>query len=93
MKDRNMGNEVTKHASCLGAVISRLIYFEKDRQTINLSIIPYKIKRREDVRNQYCEYKNVELFYLRVSKLRGLEYISIRIAYFIFINIDFHRPI
>jgi hypothetical protein len=77
----------------LGAVISRLIYFEKDRQSINLSIIPYKIKRREDVRKQYGEYKNVELFYLRISKLKGLEYISIRIAYFIFINIDFHRPI
>lgn len=74
-------------------VTNRLFYYENCKQSTNLSILKYKIKRRKDVADKYEIYKEVELFYYRRSKLKGYEYLTFSIAHYIRFNLDLHRPI
>lgn len=80
-------------ACFLDFVATRLFYYEKDKQSVNVSIIPYKIERRGDVQEKYGEYKDVALVEYRRSRLAGYEYISIRIAHYLYFSVDFHRPV
>jgi hypothetical protein len=80
-------------ACFLAFVTTRLFYYEKDKQSVNISIIPYKIERRKDFQEKYGKYKDVELIEYRRSKLDGYKYISIRIAHYLYFNVDFHRPL
>ena len=74
-------------------VTTRLFYYEKDKQSVNISIIPYKIERRKAIQEKYGKYKDVDLIEYRRSKLDGYKYISIRVAHYLYFNVDFHRPI
>jgi hypothetical protein len=80
-------------ACIIAFVTTRLFYYEKDKQSVNISIIPYKIERKKDVQEKYGKYKDVELIEYRRSKLDGYKYISIRIAHYLYFNVDFHRPL
>ena len=74
-------------------VTTRFFYYESDEQSVNLSFIKYKIRRRKDVAHQYGQFKDVEFIYYRRSKLKGYEYINLNIAHYIHLNIDLHKPI
>lgn len=80
-------------ACFLAFVTTRLFYFEKDEQSVNISIIPYKIERKKEVQEKYGKYKDVKLIEYRRSKLNGYKYISIRIAHYLYFNVDFHSPL
>lgn len=75
------------------AFFIRNIYFHKCGQAVELHLFPYKIKRRKDVQEKYGKYKNTAAIEYRRSKLPGYEYVSISFFYYIYINIDFHRPV
>ena len=90
---KRLTSKLTRMKACfLAFVTTRLFYYEKDKQSVNISIIPYKIERRKDVQEKYGKYKDVELIEYRRSKLDGYKYISIRIAYYLYFNVDLHRP-
>ena len=77
----------------LHVVTNRLYFYENGKQSVTLSILRYKIKRRSDTSKKYGLHREVELFYYRRSKLKGYEYVAFTIAHYLRINIDLHRPI
>ena len=74
-------------------VTNRLFFYENGKQSVTLSLLRYKIKRRSDTAKKYGLFREVELFYYRRSKLKGYEYITFTIVHYLRINIDLHRPI
>ena len=77
----------------ISALKDKLFCIENSEQSIDISIFPYTIKRRADLRKKYGKYKQVELFYFRYSKLKGYKYINLSIAHYFRINIDLHPPV
>jgi hypothetical protein len=85
-------------ACFLAFVTTRLFYLERTKESVNLSIWMYKIKRRtpllHDVENK--PYKEVEAFYFRrrfFEKERNYAYIEMSFFHYFRISIDLHRPI
>lgn len=66
---------------------SKFFYFERSGQSVDLYLLPFNIRRRDG------SLKRVYVWEYRRSKLKGFGYISLRICHYIFINIDFHKPI
>ena len=91
---KRLTSKLARMKACfLAFVTARLKKKKKDKQSVNISIVPYKIERRKDVQEKYGKYKDVELIEYRRSKLDGYKYISIRIAHYLYFNVDFHRPL
>ena len=89
-----LSSKLTYIKCCFLSFIStNLFYYEKNKHSIYISIMPYKIKRRKDVQEKQGQYKDIALIEYRHSKLDGYQYISIRIAYYLYFNVDLHPPL
>ena len=69
------------------SIYTKLFTYENTSQSIEFQLYLFKIKRKFD------GYTYASIFELRISFLKGYEYLTIVICHFINLSIDFHRPI
>jgi len=76
-------------------VVTIRFLFQNCKQSIDWGFWMYKIKRREPVQNEEIrgKYQDVSIISYRRSKLKGYEYITIKIFHYLLISIDLHRPL
>ena len=67
-----------------------LFYYERTESSVNINIIPYKIKKRKGSDPTTLDTAILEY---RRSFMEGYGYITISIAHYFSININLHRPL
>jgi hypothetical protein len=68
---------------------SKLINLHKSQNAFEIELIPFSIRRKFTK----TDYVFAAVFNLRFSWLKGYSYLAINICHFIYLSIDFHRPI